>query len=401
MLSNKYPSSMKYHPLEPLQQIEDQLGLDMPEISQDRIKFLKREFGFLDIFLSLQRLTDRWDMLHVTRKVHALFQEASVDLRKTSKIQHVDRVISQLQEKLWITKLEMKAEYSFPKIVAYKNGIATAEFVMEFIDTVVGNLSDLMKIYGSSSLLFVPGPKKELEDVLNELKLQRNFVCFLSDRCLEPQSQRTFFTHILAVAGHAAMLSWLYLPGRSNENQDLASGEMNGLLSDLLRTKIKLIQPGTRKIYIEVLQALKSTIQSRWCANIKIEHVADCEAGFVETLQHNLNELPIINNPIRIAAWNDQIATLHEMLSLFITNFIRNLSLQVLDFHFRDIDTVMVDVGLLIYSLYDNEEKEEVVLEKANGALALDLQGTNQLIKMLIYHITRKVFQSNFRSTIE
>lgn len=310
MFSNKYLSSMKYHPLEPLQKIEDEWGLDMPETSEDRIKFLKREFKFLDIFLSLQSFIGEPDMPEITQKVQDLFQDAAVDLRNVNMIQHIDRLTYQVQDKIQIIKFELKAKYSFPKVSASKDGIATAKLVMEFVDTVVGSLGDLVKIYGSSSLLFVPGPKKELEDVLEELELLRNFVYFVSDRCLEPQSQRTFFSHVLLVAAHAGMVAWLYLPSHDNENQDVTPGQVNILLSDLLRMKIKPIQPGVRKIYIKVLQALKSTIQSRWCTNIQIEHAADCQASFVETLQHNMKELPIISNPSWIVAWNDQIAAL-------------------------------------------------------------------------------------------
>lgn len=72
-----------------------------------------------------------------------------------------------------------------------------------------------------------------------------------------------------------------------------------------------------------------------------------------------------------------------------------HLSLQDLEFHLQDIDTVMVDVGLLVYSLYDNEEKKEAVLGEANRELPLDLLSTIQHIKRVIYNITRKEFQSN------
>ncbi|MCD9642232.1 hypothetical protein HAX54_028923 [Datura stramonium] len=243
---------------------------------------------------------------------------------------------------------------------------------MDFIDTVVVNLGDLLKVYCSSSLLFVPGPNKELGDAFRELKLLGNFVCFVSDRSIEPKSQHTdFFTHVLLVVSHTAMIAWLYSPINGEDNQD-----MNVLLSNLLRIMIKPINPSIRKIYIIVLQALRSTIQSEWLPIDQIEHVADCGAGFVETIQHYLKKLPIINPNTH------QIAALQEMLNLLIAN----LSVQDLGFHLRDIDTVMIDSALLVYSLC-----EDVVL----GEVTIDLPGTIQRIKTVIYHIIRKEFQSN------
>ncbi|MCD9642233.1 hypothetical protein HAX54_028924 [Datura stramonium] len=343
--------------LEALQQIAFRWDSDMPETSKDRIKFLKTDFEFLHIFLTLQSFTDLSYMLDVTHKVEALFQDAAVDLKKVNKIQHVDRVTSRILEKILITKMEIRA---IDLDLSSNGGIHTPKFVMEFIDTVTKNLDDL---FG--------GSKEELGDVCHELKLLRNFVCFVSDRSIEPKSQHNdFFTHVLVVVGQAATIAWLYFSSNGRKNE-----VMNILLSDHLHMKIKPIQPGVRRIYIDVLQAVTPIMQY---PIVQIENAADCVAGFVETLQHNLKELPTICNTSGIVA---STAVLEEMLGILIKNLLC-LSIQDLEFHLQDIDTVVIDSGLLVYSLY-----EDVV--------TLDFSGTVEDIKTLIYHIIRNKFQSN------
>ncbi|KAG5604068.1 hypothetical protein H5410_025560, partial [Solanum commersonii] len=361
------PPSMNYQILQSVQHLEDQWGLDMPESLEDGMKFLKREFTFLDFFLNLQSFIDLSYMLEIVHNVQALFHDAAIDFGGSSEIDQVVRVTNQLQVKIQMTKLEIRSEYSFPKV--NKDGIVvTPKFVIDFIDTVVLNLGNLLKVYCSSSLLFVRGPNKEIRDVFKELKLLRNFVCFITDRFIELKSQHIdFFIHVLEVTSHAAMVAWLFLPSNDNENQ-----KTNGLLSYHLQMKIKPIDPSIRKIYIDVLQALRS----EWRPIIPINHVADCVAGFVETLQHNLKALAVSNPNTH------QIADLQKMLNLLIAN----LSIQDLEFHLQDIDTVMIDSGILVYSLC-----EDVVL----GEVTIDLPGTIERIKILIYNIIRKEFQSS------
>ncbi|MCD7471169.1 hypothetical protein HAX54_011482 [Datura stramonium] len=397
-------SSEKYHPLDLLQQIEDEWSSLLLETSKDRIDFLKREFKFLGMLLSLQRsFTDECYMPEVIQKVQVLFQDAAVDLGNVYRLGHVgpdfDLILSQVQNKIWTTKLAIRAEYFIPKmsvqLSSKKRGVATNPiFVMEFIDSVVENLSDIVKICASHSSLFVPGSKTQVEEVLKELNLLKSFVCFVSNRCIEPQSQLDFFSHVLVLAGHAGIIPWLYLPCHANGDQDSALDEMNILLSELLQMRIKPIQPCIRKIYVEVLQALKST-QSRWYPVIRIEYVADCEASFVKSLLHNLEDIATISTPSQIVALKDQMTTLEEMLNLLRANIIP-LPTQDLVFHIQDIDTVIIDAGLLVYSLYDNEEeKEDVAFEEMNEAPVLDFPSNIQHIKAVIYLIIRKAFQSN------
>ncbi|CAN4109507.1 unnamed protein product [Withania somnifera] len=368
-------STEKYHPLDLLQQIEDERGILLLEISKNRMDFLKREFKFLDILLSLHSFIRECYMPKVIQKVQVLFQDAALDLgNHVYKSGHVgldfDLVKSQVQNRIWTTKLELRAGYFVPgmsfQLLSKKRGVATNSIcVMEFIDSVVENLRDVVKISESHS--------SQIEEVLKELILLKTFVCFVSNRFIEPQCQLDFFTHVLVLAGHAAIIPWLYFPCQ-NEN--------------------KPIQPCICKIYVEVLQALKST-QSQWYPVIPFEYVADCEANFVKSLLHNLEEISIISTSSRIVALKDQMATLQEMLNLLRANLIP-LPTQDLIFHIQDIDTVIVDVGLLVYSLYDNEEeKEELTLEEMNETPVLDFPSNIQHIKTVIYLIIRKAFQSN------
>ncbi|XP_049405643.1 putative late blight resistance protein homolog R1A-3 isoform X2 [Solanum stenotomum] len=341
----------KDHLLEALQQFIDQWNSDMPETSKERIRFLKRDFEFLHIFLTF---TDLSDMPDVTYKVQALFQDAVEDLKKVNKIHHIDRVTSRIQEKIRITKLEIR---DINLVLSNKDGNDTPKFVIEFIDTVIKNLADFV----------------ELGVIFKELKLLRNFVCFVSGRSMEPKCLHSFLTHVLLVVGRAAMIVWLYwnFPSNNSKNQ-----EMNDLFCDLLNMKVKPIQSGIRKIYIDVLQAVTHPI-------IQIENAADCIAGFMETLQHNLKELP---TPSRMdVVLTDQILVLEEMFDLLLDK-LRCLSVQVFEFHLQDIDTVVVDSGLLVYSLY-----EDVSLEEKTSKL----EDTIERIKTLIYHIIRKEFQSS------
>ncbi|MCD7470383.1 hypothetical protein HAX54_010183 [Datura stramonium] len=391
MFSGECFSSQKYHPLHFLQRIEDEWGSYMPETIKDRIQLLKTEFKFMDIILSTHSFTDEPNMLNVTQKVHALFQDSAFDVSKL--YQNLDRLTSLLQNKVWVTKLEIRANYSFfPRISLQlshkKNGIANSEFVMKFIDGVVQNLSDLVENPYS-----LPGSKKQIKEVLEEIKLLKSFVGFTSNRwCTEHQSVCAFFTHVLFVSGFAATVAWLYMPGHENSrNQDLVLGEMNFLLSYLVRMRIKPINPFIRKIYIDVLQALKWAMQSGLSPNIQNGYdAAEIEAGFVETLIHNLGELRAISTLSRIDYLNHQMTTLDEMLKLLRANLI-HLPIQGLEFHLKDIHTVIVDVGLLVYSLYDSEEEQE----EANHALFLDLHKSIQHIKEVVFLVIRRAFQSN------
>ncbi|XP_016490753.1 putative late blight resistance protein homolog R1B-23 [Nicotiana tabacum] len=347
---------------------------------------------------SLQIFTKEPNMLDVTHKVQALYQDALLDFSELHLAEYFDFCTFKLQNEIWLIKREIRAKYAFPKISylplsANKDGIAIRKFMTEFMDTVVENLRDLVKIYVRCSFIIVPETiMKHIEDVLKELKMLQNFFCFVSKSLREPESQHivNFFTHALAVAGHTSMLFWLYLP-------DLTSEEINVLLSDLLRMRIKPTQPCIRKIYVDVLQSLKSTIQSAgWYHKIQNQEQAiDTEASFLETILHNLADLPTNNNSSQRVALKDHLAILQEMLNLLRANII-HVPIQDLEF-LPVIDTAIIDVGLLVYSLYrgEEEEKEDVAPGEVNPEQVLDLSGNIQSIGKRIYPTFRKAFQSN------
>nr|XP_016476218.1 PREDICTED: putative late blight resistance protein homolog R1B-12 [Nicotiana tabacum] len=257
-------------------------------------------------------------------------------------------------------------------MVLLNEGTVTPNSVMEFIDTVIENLIDPLKLDDPSSLLHVEGLVDQVEKVLKELKFLFSFVNFVSDRCVEPEVQHTFFTHVLEVAWHTIMVTWLYLPSHAGGSPDPDSAPAEGypLFSDLLRSKIQPIEPSISKIYIDVLKAIKLH-QSQWYPVIQIKYVVDCEVGFVETLLHNLEELPFILSGLEIK----------KML-----NFLRaHLLIQVSECYIQDIDSVIVDAGILVYSLNKKEKGD------------LDFRVKIQNLQAMIYLITRKTFllQSN------
>ncbi|MCD7456842.1 hypothetical protein HAX54_033325 [Datura stramonium] len=340
------------------------LGISRRNI-KNLIDVLYINLKFLDMFLSLQSFTTLcWD---VKQKVQALFPYAAAEFERIISPDDVVSVFYNLEEQIWEAKLEIRAKYSFPEPKAslpLSYNIASPEFVKRFIDTVVINLSDLPEICNPYSWYpLVPfSSRQQMEE---ELKLLRNFVCFISDRCTDPQSQHTLFTHVLVVAGHAAMISWL-----------------NASFSDH-KMRIQPIQPRIRKILIDVLQAPKSG----WHPNIE----ADYKSDFVETLIHHLEELTITGKPNEIVAFKDQTAILQEMLNFLRANLI-NLPREFL----KDFDTAIVDIGLLLYLLYESVgENEDMAVGKLYQVPVLDFSDNIKSIQAVIYLITRKSFHSN------
>ncbi|MCD7456833.1 hypothetical protein HAX54_033316 [Datura stramonium] len=255
------------------------LGITRSNI-QYEIDFIYINLKFLDMFLSLQSFTALCS--DATQEVQDLFPYAAAEFERINYPSDVFLVFYKFEEQICETKLEIRGKYSFPEIsLPLTSNVATPEFVRKFVDTVVRNLSDLLEICDPdtrSSPLVPNSSRKQMEEVVKELRLLRNFVYFISDRCTNPQRQHSFFIHVLVVAGHAAMISWLNLPNHWKE-KDLASAKMNASFADL-QMRIHPIQPRIRKIYIDVLQALKSG----WHPNVQAEHVTDYKAGFVEIL---------------------------------------------------------------------------------------------------------------------
>ncbi|KAG5604117.1 hypothetical protein H5410_025609 [Solanum commersonii] len=346
--------------------------LKYSDVARDRINFFLWELKFLDCFLHLKSFpfASECGMLHVSQKMIYIWKShcsktINVPILYFSKVPL--NLFVDWKKVIWKTKQEFRAQYSFPKtplaankVIDDDDNIHSPEFVMEIMDVFVENLNVLVKINDPCSWFFVPGHMKEqIEQVLKELKLLRFFVCFVSNKCsIQPQYRcTTFYTHALIEASHIAMVVWLHLPIYGNGNQDLALSEVSRLLSDFMEMKIKSIQPviSRNNIYIDVLQALKSTIPQA-----QKKHAA--ESSTVEIPTHSLT-----------VGLSDQMANLQEMLCLLRDNLI-HLPILDLEFHLQAMDSVIIDAGLLIYSLYDiKREKEDTVLDDMNRALGLDL----------------------------
>ncbi|XP_049356872.1 putative late blight resistance protein homolog R1C-3 [Solanum verrucosum] len=368
MYFNNELSNLKDHLLVTLQNNSD--------VERDRINFILWDLKFLDCFLHLKRLpfASECGMLEFSQKMIEIWKIQSH--REPYDCPYWKEVI-------WKTKQEFRAEYSFPNtsLAANKVDDVSPKFVMEVIDVFVENLNVLVKINDPYSWLFVPEHKEQIEQVLKELKLLRFFVCFVSNKCIEPQYRHTtFYIHALIEASHIAMVVWLHLPVLNGiVNQYLAPSEVSRLRSDFMEMKIKSIQPDISRnnIYIDVLQALKSTIP-------QAQNKHAVESGIVETPTQNLT-----------VGLSDQMVNLQEMLCFLRDNLI-HLPILDLEFHLQDMDSVIVDAGLLIYSLYDIKgEKEDTVLDNMNRALGFDLPRNIEPIKAMVYLVMQKAFQSN------
>ncbi|KAM3288182.1 putative late blight resistance protein R1B-23 isoform X1 [Capsicum chacoense] len=320
----------------------------------DQFMVLKRDFKFLRIILNLQNLKDEPNVLKQARALIQRTERNIVHIGRANPIyemRHIRREFHETKSKIRRTR------YSFPEmsfqLFTDMYGIVIPHFVMEFIDTVVENLSDLLKYNDPSSLLCIgEAMMGQIEKALEGLKFLRSFLCFVSDRCIEPQ--RIYFSQ-------------------------------PHFTSELRRERIQPIDPSICKIYIGVLQALK-LVQSQWYPVIQIKYIVDCEVGFVDTLLHSLKELPVPSNFTAIKK------TLQEMLNFLKTNII-NLPVRALVFHLQYINSVIVDVGLLVYSLnYKENDKEDETLGEANQVLVLDFPGRIQSMQAMIYLISRKLF---------
>ncbi|MCD7456844.1 hypothetical protein HAX54_033327 [Datura stramonium] len=305
----------------------------------------------LTLVVSLQSFAN--ECPDVTDEVQSLFQDATTDLSKLYNeqvrpwSQHFYHSILRLQYKIWRTRSGIRSKYYFPEISLQlfdKNDVTVIpNSMMKFMDTTVENLSYLLN---DPSLPICSWG--HFEKALKELKFLRNFVCFVSGRRIDTRSQHTFFINVLAVVGQITMFTWLFLPSPADRNEDLPEN-MDVLLSDLQR-RIQPIEPCICKIYTSVLQALK-LMQSQW-----------------------------------------------EMVKFLIANLL-NLSIRGLEFHPQHIDSVIVDVGLLVYSLNDNKEKEkeDMALGEVNQVPVLDFPAVKiQRLQAMVYVITRKSFLLQF-----
>ncbi|KAM3359076.1 hypothetical protein P3S68_022009 [Capsicum galapagoense] len=353
--------------------------------SFDRLKFLKRDFKFLSIIIELHIFKDEPDVSW--EKVQALFHNAADELIQMYTTQvspwshrYYD-YICHLQYEFQQTKLKiMNANFIFPaiscRLLANEDGFVIPGLVMKFIFSVAYNFSDLLEFDNPSSPLCIRGHMVQIEKVVKELNFLYSFVCFVSDRCIEPRVLHAFFSHVVQVAWETTIATWLYLPSNENMYHDPAPNKENPLLSYLLQSKIQPIQPSICKFYIHILQAL-NMIKSRWYPVIKIKYVFDSEVGFQESLRHTLKELPVSSN------CTARKAKLQETINFF-GDILVNLPTQTFEFHLQDIDSVIVDAGLLVFSLNDDESEN------------LDFSRKIKSMQGVIYLIARKNFLRKF-----
>ncbi|KAF3681176.1 putative glycosyltransferase 3-like [Capsicum annuum] len=338
--------------------------------SFDRLKFLKRDFKFLSIIIELHIFKDEPDVSW--EKVQALFHNAADELIQMYTTQvspwshrYYD-YIYHLQYEFQQTKLKiMNANFIFPaiscRLLANEDGFVIPGLVMKFIFSVAYNFSDLLEFDNPSSPLCIRGHMVQIEKVVKELNFLYSFVCFVSDRCIEPRVLHAFFSHVVQVAWETTIATWLFLPSNENMYHDPAPNKENPLLSYLLQSKIQPIQPSICKFYIHILQALNMIN----------------EVGFQESLRHTLKELPVSSN------CTARKAKLQETINFF-GDILVNLPTQTFEFHLQDIDSVIVDAGLLVFSLNDDESEN------------LDFSRKIKSMQGVIYLIARKNFLRKF-----
>ncbi|XP_060215209.1 putative late blight resistance protein homolog R1B-23 [Lycium barbarum] len=423
-------------------------------------KFLKRDIKFSDSTLNFRIFTNepaeaRSVLKDVVADIKKLFVPPRMFYNQPRRLaQHFHYILHRLQKKIWSTRSRIRSKYSFPvmsSLLSANRDVTVIPYsVLEFIDTAAKNLSDLLDDPSLPACF-----RGQIEKVSNELKFLRNFVCFVSDRCIVtvdseatnfdlldhipqlitreqnneitamPEEEKiiagvekekkkkknavfglkatsiwkffqatwdiiaggknkkrcimtripnTFFLDVLAVAGQTTMVTWLLLPCSANRNEDLPEN-MDALLSDLQK-RIQPIEPCVCEMYTSLLQALKLA-QSPWYPIIRIDYVVHCQVGFLEMLLHSLEVLSSNSTAKK--------ANLEENLNFWKAN-LNNLPIEALELHLQDMDSVLVDAGLLVYSLNEMEDQISV----------LDFPGKSQRMKAMIYLTTRKRFLLRF-----
>ncbi|XP_019237053.1 PREDICTED: late blight resistance protein R1-A-like [Nicotiana attenuata] len=366
---------------EALELMKDQWRLSLTDAILDDINFLIMELKFLDIFLRLQSFTTDSNLLDVSEHVRAMVSVVGSDLKSlfsagmVSPDQKFDLTLSEVQEKIRICKSEIKAQYSYPQVVNLSD--ATPTSIAKLIGDVIETIKYVVSTPLTSSLSISP----QLQDQLFCSLGSPLTLCYML--ALQDSSQMTFFTHAIAVTCHAAMIIFLHFPEHNKET------DINSLLTDFLLKRIFPIQPCVRRIYVEVLQSFMSGPQLTWRHAV----LAEMETMFTLFLKFNLLMLQLSYKYGLIVPLEDQnqMDYFSEMLD-YLGTYLEGLPPQGFGSKLREINNLMVNAALFIFSLYGNEE--DVASGEVNQEAALDLPGLIQRISALTYQIIQMSFQS-------
>ncbi|XP_009762970.1 uncharacterized protein [Nicotiana sylvestris] len=372
--------------IEALELMKDQWRLSLTDAIVADINFLIMELKFLDIFLRLQSFTTDSNLLDVSEHIRAMVSVVGSDLKSLFSAgmvppdQKFDLTLSEVQEKIRICKSEIKAQYSYPQVVNISDASPTS--IAKLIGDVIETINYVVSTPLASSLSISP----QIRELFCALSSPQSLCYMLAVRKLQDSSQMTFFTHAIAVTCHAAMIIFLHFPEHNKVNQET---DINSLLTDFVLKRIFPIQPCVRRIYVELLQSFMSGPQLTWRHAV----LAKMETMFTLFLKTNLLMLQFSYRYGLIVPLEDQnqMDYFFEMLD-YLGTYLEDLPPQGFGSKLREIDNLMVNAALFIFSLYGNEE--DVASGEVNQEATLDLPGLIQRISALTYQIVQMSFQS-------
>ncbi|KAI5678178.1 hypothetical protein M9H77_09128 [Catharanthus roseus] len=209
-------------------------------------------------------------------------------------------VVSNLKE-LRIMKPEIGKMHSVVSGSSKPLTAGEASEVVSFINLILENLNNVFS-FSDCYLIFL---KEQLEALQKELSFLRNFLGFLSEICILPNSLVDLLSCAEACAVEAACLLYLILVDRMN-GEDMAQNFKTKLVDVVEKIK-PFSHSDVKKMYVKSLEASRSMIIDPFVAG----HYA---LRFFDSLSYNLRELSIHSAYVQVAI-EEPIESLLEKLS--------------------------------------------------------------------------------------
>ncbi|XP_016499574.1 putative late blight resistance protein homolog R1C-3 isoform X1 [Nicotiana tabacum] len=373
-------------PVSILQRIENEH--DWTGCEKNRTRAVKTELWFLGIFLRMKPDPLQMDIRSFMDDAGAQFLSDYYIILDGKEPHNFDANCSNVLAKIQHYKQSSRADISNLEISS--SSPLSHELLVEFTENIVHNLKDLLIVcFGEPPALraelfsMYSEVNDQMEVVEKELRALKNFVVFVGKICsAELQSCRqTFLRHAEHVVTLVAIIFFLYMPNLNDGKS--VSLEFTDLLSGMLQKRIKPIEPQVRNIYTDVLRDLRSS-------NTPPMSSIEPAAGFINTLLHISDELRALCTLNKV-----QTETLLELLST-LRNILDELALTIniqdkmrVRF-FRRVETLVIDTGVIVYSLYDSTKSKE---DRDQDLLLL--ADKIQLVKKQIYLDIREGVQSH------
>ncbi|KAJ8534208.1 hypothetical protein K7X08_007532 [Anisodus acutangulus] len=283
--------------------------------TKSRLQELKLELEFLRTFLRwmVKRCLDYRNLQDLLKEVEKVAQNAGRRLQsvRSSQIEDIAKDVNNLAPKVQkeiALKPKIEIQINDANASSSKpNAPVLDKLVIEFIDSLIESLKDLISYQGHSSFPAV----EELGALETKLRFLRNFLNFAAKRCTEHEKLKDLCTYAEAVALEAACLSFICSSEPTDEDM---TSSIKDKLAELLR-KIKPATPENRGIYASVVQALKPLATET--------HISDTElADFIETLQDHVKEV-LSHPPTWMASLKANTEALHEDLT-FLSSYVKD-----------------------------------------------------------------------------